>query len=279
MGFQRVERFLGFAVLAGLTGCGSVDTINSDEVDSNVIWGRYGITHYSETQVIDFSAQFRVGGSTGTTVRLAAPSRVRVAGSEMEVFDGDASRVNLVGTFYSHSITAPSEIPEDYTFYWTRDDERQVENKIPLFVAVSVDADSFPAEISRREGLVVALRDFEASPATALGEARVTCVLKSRNLSGRDLESEPEGEGGATGNNSESSPGGEEEEARESRLEATAGAEGCRFTAEQMSNFVTGSASVHTVVSLSSSQVSGHGKGGTLSSRTVGPKVSLKIVE
>lgn len=64
-----------------LTGCVSIDTVASNNVNPSTIYQGYTIAGNSkETKLYAF---FRVGGSVGTTVELVAPSRIQYNGEDL----------------------------------------------------------------------------------------------------------------------------------------------------------------------------------------------------
>jgi len=119
-----------------LSAC-SVDTIDDTDVNQEKFYGDYRVTfEQGESQVRHF-VQFRVGGSTGTTIRLTE-GKLENDGNEMAVYDGDEAFLNLSGTYYHQSASA--EMPNaTYTYTWTRGDGQRFENvaTMPLSFVVA----------------------------------------------------------------------------------------------------------------------------------------------
>jgi len=72
----------------------SVDTVGSSQINAQSIHENYSITYDADKNTTEAWAQFRVGGSTGTTVELEAPSRVSANNVPM-------AKTNFLGTYYS----------------------------------------------------------------------------------------------------------------------------------------------------------------------------------
>ena len=92
---KNPSSILAIASLAiAVFGCRSCETIHSSKLDPSEIYQEYSVTVSDTTTV---SAEFRVSGSTGTTIALVAPSKVEHNG---KVMSGNV-RTIFSGTYYS----------------------------------------------------------------------------------------------------------------------------------------------------------------------------------
>ena len=99
-----------------LSGCGSTDTIDSGDVNNDKIYQSHSVHYLEDSNNLTFEAQFRVGGKTGTTVRLVSPSTVTVNGNAMVYYDGGV--IDTTGSYYISSAAKP-DVAAYYTFAWT----------------------------------------------------------------------------------------------------------------------------------------------------------------
>lgn len=102
-----------FILALVILGCRSCETVESDKVAQSEIYQEY--TVHGTKDKTDISAAYRVGGSTGTTVDLDAPSRVGYNGKEMS----ENSRAAFTGTYYSATAAA---FTGDHNFTYTNGD-------------------------------------------------------------------------------------------------------------------------------------------------------------
>ncbi len=143
--FGRVFSIL--AVLA-LSAC-SVDTIDDGDVNQEKLYGDYRVTFDDAEKQVRHYVQFRVGGSTGTTIRLTEGS-IEYDGNEMSVFDGDEALINLNGTYYRRTYSA--DMPNaSYTYTWTRGDGQRFDNiatmPSPFTIAAPLAGDTLPLDV------------------------------------------------------------------------------------------------------------------------------------
>jgi hypothetical protein len=123
MNFLKKHFYL-FSLLLLLTfGCRSCDTVESTKIAQSEIFQDYAVEAGPGSTVV--SATFRVGGGTGTTVDLDAPSRVDHNGAEM----AENSRTMLAGTYYSFSA---GEFIGRHEFAYTNGEGRVFRNVIEL---------------------------------------------------------------------------------------------------------------------------------------------------
>jgi hypothetical protein len=85
-----------WATVAILCSACSVDTISSKDVSTDAIHQDLSMSYSEETNTTYLSAQFRVGGSTGTTVDLEEPANLKLNGQT-------PSKQNILGTRYQVS--------------------------------------------------------------------------------------------------------------------------------------------------------------------------------
>lgn len=123
---------LAVSVIAStLLGCGSNDTMDSEDVNENRIHRNYRLSWDADSRELAATAQFRAGGASGTTVRLTAPSEVRFDDVPMNVVDGDRQVANLSGTWYRRSSYVDTTTGP-YRIHWQRRDGRIFENVLEL---------------------------------------------------------------------------------------------------------------------------------------------------
>ena len=132
-------RLLVPGLLLALTAVGcSVDTADDTDVNEDKLHGKYQVHYYEGDRNLQYYAQLRLGGPTGTTIRLTQGS-MSVEGQSMRVVDGDANPINLAGTYYV--LLQSSDDPgESHTFTWTRSDGSTYENTITSVPAFTVTA-------------------------------------------------------------------------------------------------------------------------------------------
>lgn len=109
--------------LFGVLGCASVETIESTKVSPSEIYQEYTIRGNKKNTFA--SATFRVGGATGSTVDLDAPSKVAHNGNEMS----ESGPGLLKGTTYN---TNTSEFISKHKFSYTDASGKVWTNEISL---------------------------------------------------------------------------------------------------------------------------------------------------
>ena len=121
MAFLKKHFYL-FALLLLLTfGCRSCDTVESTKIAQSEIYQDYSITASNSSTSV--TATFRVGGSTGTTVDLDAPSKVEYNGQELT----ENLRSMLSGTNYT---TESKGFQGRHQFTYTNGNRRVFQNSI-----------------------------------------------------------------------------------------------------------------------------------------------------
>lgn len=135
-----------------LAGCMSNDTIDDVDVNQEKLFGHYCASFNANTNDLNVWAQLRVGGNTGTTVRLLE-GHISVDGYEMSEHYGDEEWFNLQGTYYYLKRSLP-EFTDVHAVNWDRSDGDRITNQIqipgPAHI-VSPAADS----ILSRDGFVI----------------------------------------------------------------------------------------------------------------------------
>lgn len=157
-------------LLLAVPACWSIDSIDSEDVNEDALWGEYSVGFDSDDGELRFYAQFRVGGSTGTTVRLSDPSQVTANGSVMQLFDGDEAWLNLEGSYYY--LEEGAAVPEgSYEFVWTRLDGSTYTNVVQMADSIGILAPMDGETISKTEGITV---EFDGAVGT---NESVSCWL------------------------------------------------------------------------------------------------------
>ncbi len=123
------------AVALVVAGC-SIDTVDDTDVNEEKLWGDYQVVYDDGELDLRYYAQLRLGGSTGTTIRLSEGS-LAIDGKSMRLVDGEDQVINVTGTFYrlEESTDAP---PSTHTFTWTRSDGSAFDNTIETVAAFTV---------------------------------------------------------------------------------------------------------------------------------------------
>ena len=162
---------------SALFSCSS-DVVESKDVNEEQVFRSYNVTHDAGTRSTYMSAQYRVGGATGTTVRLTEPSHVNVSGAPLLINDNNATatRTLFTGAFYSSSQIVESP-DHSYTFIWSRKDGSQVSDQINLAAPVYATSLGSGDAIRRNHDLDIIL-DLSVSAA----DESVTAQILATNI-------------------------------------------------------------------------------------------------
>jgi len=118
---RSIALFVGVVFFTG-GACPSNDTTPSNKVAQTEIYQSYSVTQDGANY--DVTAYFRVGGRTGTTLALSAPSNVTFNGRKMEEHLNTSS-----GTYYTTVV--PANTPNG-SFVFTDRNGRSYTNNIDL---------------------------------------------------------------------------------------------------------------------------------------------------
>src|SRR4051812_19351719 len=100
---------LAVAVSVMALGAGCFETTSSNNVKPDAIYQSYQASYSESDSSMRVTAEFNVGGSAGTTLELASPSRV--------TFDGtDLRKESFLGTRYSS--TWVQRFDSNHSFEW-----------------------------------------------------------------------------------------------------------------------------------------------------------------
>jgi hypothetical protein len=136
------------------TGCVSNDTVDDVDVNPDKIWGHYEAVYSAQSNNLLLTAQLRLGGDGGTTIRLTDPASLTVNGGSMRFVDGDDAVVNLLGSFYI--LNESTETPaESHTFVWTRQDGSTATNVVEQAKPIAATAPEASAQISKGAALTI----------------------------------------------------------------------------------------------------------------------------
>jgi hypothetical protein len=158
------------------TGCMSNDTIDDVDVNEDKLFGHYCASYNANNHRLDFWAQLRAGGNTGTTVRLFG-GQLSVNGREMNERNGDEAFFNLRGTYYFLKQTV-SEFAGSYTVAWDRSDGQRIENEVTIPGPIRVVS---PEEGSAHPRGPLTVRFDGPEPN---GRETVTAILRSYSITG-----------------------------------------------------------------------------------------------
>jgi hypothetical protein len=118
--------------LAALAACGSRSTVPSSDVESDQVFQQYNLWYDVSEKEVTTYAQFRIGGSDGTTLSLDETSGVTVNGKEMEEQDVTRTEPALWGTYYSRTFHFEERPPERFEFSYVDNDDETVTNSVTL---------------------------------------------------------------------------------------------------------------------------------------------------
>ena len=127
---MRLRLLSIFTVLLATTGCMSNDTIDDVDVNQDKLFGHYYAGFDSNSGDLDVRVQLRVGGKTGTTVRLLE-GELAVDGHAMSEQYGEAQALNLQGTYY-YLKRSLAEFSPVHTVDWDRSDGERVTNDLRI---------------------------------------------------------------------------------------------------------------------------------------------------
>jgi len=127
----------GALMALAAVGC-SVDTADDADVNEEKLHGKYQVHYYEGDRNLQYYAQLRLGGPSGTTIRLTQGT-MAVQGQSMRVVDGDQNPINLAGTYYV--LLQSSDDPgQSHTFTWTRSDGSAYANTVETVPAFTITA-------------------------------------------------------------------------------------------------------------------------------------------
>lgn len=162
---KNYSAFFAITLLA-LTafGCRSCETIDSSKLDPSEIYQEYSVTVNDSTIS---SAEFRVSGSTGTTVALVAPSAVQYNGQSMS----EHLRTTFSGTYYSSETKG---FVGSHTFVFTDSSGKKFTNVLS-FEPISISSEDLDLSRSSKSLTIPisrSLADGESLTATLISDAQ-----------------------------------------------------------------------------------------------------------
>lgn len=239
-------------ILLALTafGCRSCETIDSSKLDPSEIYQEYSVTVAENTSV---SAEFRVSGSTGTTVALVAPSAVQYNGQAMS----EHLRTTFSGTYYSSETKG---FAGSHTFVFTDSSGKKFTNTIN-FEPISINGNDLV--LSKSSGSIL----IPLSRGLADGES-VTASL--------DSEAEPPPKQTANAN-SNSSSADEPQYSNDLRGSVDNAAKTLSVDGEQIRKFVTGKAKLHLFLTNSRKPAQIGIRGGNMNFSIQSPTVRVNV--
>lgn len=127
-----------------LASCASTDVSDVADVNQKKIHQHYKVDINAETGRAEAEAQFRFGGSTGTTLMLTGSSNVVINGEEM---DGDEKF--LRGLVYSQRV---ADDATNYEYVFTDANGDTYTNKLLI---EAIELDNLPESLSGRESRTI----------------------------------------------------------------------------------------------------------------------------
>jgi hypothetical protein len=138
-------------ILTALTiSCKSNDTVDSTDVNEAKIFRSIRVEYTGFSDYLRLRIDFRIGGDTGTTVKLVERSKVQVNGGDLALVEDTG-----VGTYYELTRSNISTLEESYTFQWTKNDGSVVESIVTPNVDTAIDSPAIDATVPRSELLTV----------------------------------------------------------------------------------------------------------------------------
>ncbi len=117
----RVYAYLLSLLSLSIIGCSS-DTVGSGDVNPAVVHQDYSLNYTEGSNISRFSAQFRVGGSSGTTVELEPPAKIYANGKSL-------LKTSFFGTGYALEQSGPYAAGN---FEYVDDNGLRYHNSVPL---------------------------------------------------------------------------------------------------------------------------------------------------
>lgn len=248
---KKISSILAFAILVFIAfGCRSCETIDSSKLDPSEIYQEYSVTVSDNTAV---SAEFRVSGSTGTTIALVAPSKVEHNGKAMN----EHLRTVFSGTYYS---AENGGFVGSHTFVFTDSSGKTYRNSI-TFEPIKIAVDSI--DLSKgNKAIVVPL-----SRGLADGES-----LTVQLISDVDQPKQPAN----TANSNANVPSGPDY-STELAGSVDNTAKTLTIETERLRNFVVGKAKMHISLAGSRKPANIGERGGNLSYSIQSPAVTANV--
>jgi hypothetical protein len=156
-----MKKHLYFSMFSifSLLACGSWDTVDVSDVNEDKIHRIYKVDFDATSNRTSYFAQFRLGGSSGTTLRLGKPTDITIDKKSMLIHEGESSKFNLIGTFYH--LTESHRIKDLYTYSWKRQDGSIVENHLSMIKPFSIHLNNKQATYELGSGDLTVVWDFE----------------------------------------------------------------------------------------------------------------------
>jgi hypothetical protein len=162
-----MKRVLGLGLFLGLSGCqsldslGFLDTVDSQDIDEDLIWGEYTLVYNEDLGEFEFTAQFHVRDDLGASVRLSEPSQVTLDGEAMDFYDHDLGDNNsgslvfsAVGSHYYLNRSTQFEAGF-HAFVWTRLDGTEITNVVETARPVAITTPAMDETVSRSTPLII----------------------------------------------------------------------------------------------------------------------------
>ncbi len=141
--YQSLIKSVALLLTLNLTAC--LETVNSDQVVAEAVHQSYHATFKEDTNSTEVMANFRVGGSLGTSIRLVDPSTVTANGVELN----EGSLILGAGKSYRKSFDG---MVSTVTTVWTDQDQNTYTNSIEIY---PVTLSSYPSQVSNNQSFKV----------------------------------------------------------------------------------------------------------------------------
>ncbi|MBK9528846.1 MAG: hypothetical protein IPO41_11120 [Acidobacteria bacterium] len=248
---KKISSILAVAILVFIAfGCRSCETIDSSKLDPSEIYQEYSVTVSDRTAV---SAEFRVSGSTGTTIALVAPSKVEHNGRAMN----EHLRTVFAGTYYSAENDG---FVGSHTFVFTDNSGKQYRNSIE-FEPIKIATDSINLSKGARTIVIPLSRglvDGESLSAQLVSDLEQPKSTPNSLNSNTDVPAGPDYSNdfaGAVDNNAKS----------------------LTIDTERLRNFVVGKAKIHLSLTATRRPANVGLRGGSISYSLRSPAVAANV--
>jgi hypothetical protein len=146
-----------------LNGCGSTDIVDSTDVNEDRVFRDYRVSFNENNHWMELFAQFRLGGNTGTTIRLVDPSQVKINDVRLSYKSDNEAVIHTTGGYYGQNVLAEDFVAE-YTAIWTKNSGAEVRNSFSMPASMVITRPEESSEHNQSEALFVTFKGDQPSP-------------------------------------------------------------------------------------------------------------------
>ncbi|MFT3746657.1 MAG: hypothetical protein QM785_20485 [Pyrinomonadaceae bacterium] len=248
---KKISSILALATLIFVAfGCRSCETIDSSKLDPSEIYQEYSVAVAENTIV---SAEFRVSGSTGTTIALVPPTKVEHNGNQMS----EHLRTVFSGTYYSAETKG---FEGSHTFLFTDSSGKQFRNTL-TFEPIKITSENLILSKTSRNVVV------NLSRGLAEGESIIAQLTS---------DAEPPKPASNSPNSNSAEPSGPDY-SNDFRGVVDANARTLTLDTENLKNFVTGKAKLYVTINASKRPENLGIRGGAMSYSIVSTAIPVTV--